>query len=130
MQDLKSAKRRTSPIRGNMCLISGIIARQRTFSNVDKRVVLQKVRGNEMEYGVARIAPREILPTGKILTSFPCPHFCVCHKVCARLKQILETPSWHVLFALSGKISHEASGPCRIPIYERQDEMFKKREWK
>jgi hypothetical protein len=48
---------------------------------------------------------------GKILSSFFFPHVCVYHKVCVRFEQIVETPV----------------GACRIPIYGRQDEMFKKR---
>jgi hypothetical protein len=57
-----------------------------------------------------RIASREILPVSKILAPFPPPHFCVCRKVCVRFEQILETSSWYVSLAPSGKISHGASG--------------------
>jgi hypothetical protein len=37
------------------------------------------------------IASREVLPTGKILTSFPCPHFCICRKACVCFELVLET---------------------------------------
>jgi hypothetical protein len=57
-----------------------------------------------------RIAPREILLSGKIFVLFLLVHFGVYGKISVGFKPILKTTKWLVPLAFSGKISRGARG--------------------
>ena len=56
----------------------------------------------------ARIASREIVPDGVLLTPFPLGCFVSYRKASACFAHVLKTPSWLAPLALRSTISHEA----------------------